>query len=244
MAPSILIVNDDGPDSPGLAVLRDSIKLVWPTAKPVVIVPAKPMSGISMAVSDQGWNDPDAIQPSQIDADFWTVAETPVEIIYRAFTKMDQFTGRPWDIVMSGVNPGANLGLDIFHSGTCGAAMIASTAFGCGAWAFSQDLPHSLMPVRDPSTVDLKYFDSAVRVLPDYLRTTSIRPGECFNINFPEQAYQGYKTAPQAHYSYHRPPPTSLIPRAAGEISDISAVSQGYVSITELALRVNTRMKY
>lgn len=235
---NILITNDDGIGSTGLEVLREAARRCYPSSSITTIVPETQKSGASMSTSP-GWEAWKTTKPIEYGSQFFSVDLSPADLITKAFLQHEEFHPKSWDLVLVGINPGMNLGFDVFHSGTCGIAMIAATAFGTAAWAFSADVPN--IHVVDQERED---FDAADRVVRDFMRKTSVNAGECFNVNVPKHPTQGYRTTEVAHYSYHRRPPIRVVPRARNEESDITAVERGFVSITELRLRVNKGLSY
>lgn len=243
MTVQILVTSDDGPEATGLQVLLDSIQLVWPGAKPVTIVPSNPVSGTAMSLTP-GWEAYMKAEAKELAPRVFSVDLTPTDIIYRAFLQREEFSGRDWDLVLVGCNHGANLGFDVFHSGTCGAAMTAARAFGTAAFAFSQDFPVDKVDQIVQAKVDRNLFRTAEKVIPDFLRKQAPDAGVCWNVNIPEEAQRGYKQTKVAHYSYHRTPPTKMVPRAAVEDNDIHHLTQGWVTVSPLELRVNPNLKF
>jgi 5'-nucleotidase len=133
----ILLTNDDGYDAPGLLALFSALR-DWPDVELTVIAPAEPRSGIGHAVSP-------SVRWRQRDADgigaVYAVDGTPADCVRVA----RELTGQPWpDRVISGINRGSNLGVDIYPSGTVAAAREAAI-HGIPAVAVSQlvktDLP-------------------------------------------------------------------------------------------------------
>jgi len=242
MSLNILITSDDGPEATGLSVLREAVKKVWTNCKPVVIVPSRQQSGSGFNLSP-GWDAYKTAPATQIESDVWTVDLTPVDVIYRAHYLREEFSNRDWDLVLVGCNAGVNLGTDVFHSGTCAAAMVAAKLLGTCAYAFSQDIPNVNENFTKPN-LDRTYFTTAERIIPDFLRKQAPDAGNCLSINFPEETKKGYKDCKTAHYSYHRPPPTSLVPRSAKEVSDIQYLSEGWVTVSQLDLRVNPNLRF
>jgi 5'-nucleotidase len=237
----ILITGDDGPEATGIKVLRDHARQAYPQARIVQVTTEKQHSGASFSCSP-GWERWKTTVPTRIDDNTYTLDLTPCDIITRLFLLPDPITDQPWDLVMSGVNHGSNVGTDIFLSATCSMAMMASSFYGAAAFAFSQDLPTE-EGIFD-GALNRRHFASADRVLPEFLRSTQGNAGECWNVNFPVLATQGYKSTKAAHYSRYRTPPTSLVPRAQEESSDVVHLAQGFVTITQLLLRVNPPMQY
>lgn len=108
----ILISNDDGVYAPGLKVLAQELATI---AEVVVVAPDRNRSGASNSLT---LNAP--ITVKQIDNGFYSVEGTPTDCVHLALTGLfDQ----DFDIVVSGINDGANLGDDILYSGTVAAAM-------------------------------------------------------------------------------------------------------------------------
>jgi 5'-nucleotidase len=106
----ILLVNDDGIESPGLDALRGSLTdhEIW------VVAPESERSGASHALTLS-----DPIRTRQVAERAFAVRGTPADCILIALQHM--FTEPP-DLVISGINRGANAGADLIYSGTAAAA--------------------------------------------------------------------------------------------------------------------------
>ncbi|GAA3667978.1 5'-nucleotidase [Lentzea atacamensis] len=116
-----LITNDDGIDSPGLLTLASAA--VSCGLDVVVAAPATQSSGTSASVaaaSDTGRVVSERRTLPGLDAEAYAVAAHPALITLIACR--GGFGGKP-DLVLSGVNLGANVGRAILHSGTVGAAL-------------------------------------------------------------------------------------------------------------------------
>jgi 5'-nucleotidase len=116
-----LITNDDGIDSPGLLTLASAA--VSCGLDVVVAAPATQSSGTSASVaaaSDTGRVVSERRTLPGLDAEAFAVAAHPALITLIACR--GGFGGKP-DLVLSGVNLGANVGRAILHSGTVGAAL-------------------------------------------------------------------------------------------------------------------------
>lgn len=108
----ILISNDDGVHAPGLEALYQELKSL---AKEVVVVaPDRNLSGASSSLT---LTNPLRLQ--QHKNGFYSVNGTPTDCVHLA---INQLLSSPPDIVVAGVNHGANLGDDTFYSGTVSAA--------------------------------------------------------------------------------------------------------------------------
>lgn len=116
-----LITNDDGIDSPGLAVLASAA--LEAGLDVVVAAPATQASGTSASVAAAGEDGRVASERRSLpglDVEAYAVAAHPGLISLIACR--GGFGGKP-DLVLSGVNLGANVGRAILHSGTVGAAL-------------------------------------------------------------------------------------------------------------------------
>ena len=122
----ILISNDDGYQAPGIIALYEALKDV---AQVEVIAPEQNNSAKSNALT---LNTP--LQVTLAANGFRFLNGTPADCVHVALTGLLGY--RP-DLVVSGINNGANMGDDTIYSGTVGAAMEAYL-FGIPAIAFSQ----------------------------------------------------------------------------------------------------------
>jgi len=127
----ILLSNDDGYLASGLLALYEAL---LPLAKITVVAPEQNHSGASNSLTLQR---PLSIQKAQSgpQSGFIYINGTPTDCVHIALTSLLQ--QKP-DLVVSGINQGANMGEDVFYSGTVAAA-IEGTMFGIPAFAFSQD---------------------------------------------------------------------------------------------------------
>ena len=122
---NILITNDDGWDAPGLAILRSVAQgfgNVWSVA------PLHPMSGISHQIT---FERPLALVQTGYQS--FSLDGTPADCTRIGLTQLQV----SFDWVLSGINNGGNLGLDVFVSGTVAAAR-ESALLGVPAIALSQ----------------------------------------------------------------------------------------------------------
>jgi 5'-nucleotidase len=105
----LLLTNDDGVDAPGLAALREAARGL---GRGVVVAPCGPFSGCGHRVTtDQ------PIAVTRLRDDRFAVDGTPADCVRLALHHLVAEVG--W--VLSGVNAGGNLGMDIHHSGTVAA---------------------------------------------------------------------------------------------------------------------------
>jgi 5'-nucleotidase len=121
----ILVSNDDGYFAPGLAALAEAMRAF---GEVVVVAPERNRSGASNSLTlDRPLN------VSLQGNGFHAVSGTPTDCVHIALTGL---SGAPFDLVVSGINSGPNMGDDTIYSGTVAAAMEAYL-FGVPAIAFS-----------------------------------------------------------------------------------------------------------
>jgi 5'-nucleotidase len=116
----ILLTNDDGIDSVGLHVLARAMR---PFGDVVVVAPDREFSGAGAALGALHLIQP-TVRRAHIDGidESWAVDGPPALCVM--FSRLGAF-GPPFDLIVSGINPGANVGRSVYHSGTIGAALTA-----------------------------------------------------------------------------------------------------------------------
>lgn len=123
----VLITNDDGIDSPGLRALCDFASTL---GEVTVCAPKREQSGKSHSIDIH--NRFEIVKREYEGAlAAYSVDSTPADCVRFAFDTLG-----PFDLVLSGVNNGVNVGWDIAYSGTCG-AVFESYFFSTPAVAFS-----------------------------------------------------------------------------------------------------------
>ena len=226
----ILLSNDDGYEAPGLVCLASHLAGI---AHVTVVAPDRNRSGASNSLTLD-----DPIRATYMPNGFIRVDGTPTDCVHLAITGL--LETEP-DIVISGINSGANLGDDVLYSGTVAAAM-EGRFLGLPAMAVS-------LLGQDP-----KHFDTAARVVCQLLGSLAEAPlpvDTILNINVPDLPFEhlsGLQTTRLGHRHKAEPVIKSLDPRGreiywvgppgeeqqAGPDTDFHAVRQGYVSITPL----------
>ena len=164
----ILLTNDDGVNAPGLKSL-ERIAAALGAARITVVAPETDQSGVAHSLS---LNDP--LRLRQIGPDRYAVKGTPTDCVIMAMRRL--FDGKRPDLVLSGVNRGANLGEDVLYSGTVAAAM-EGAMLGIPAIAFSQ--------VR---VKDKLHWETAAAFAPQVIRKLVSLPwpkGVLMSVNFP-----------------------------------------------------------
>jgi len=235
----ILIANDDGYLAPGLAALAEACRGLGEID---VIAPEQNASGTSNALSlNRPLSVYEAVGTQQ--AGFRYVNGTPSDSVHVALTGL--LPHRP-DLVVSGINQGANMGDDTLYSGTVAAAM-EGYLFGVPAIAFSQ------------AEKGWTHLDAAARVARAVIESVLplIKPGEplavpwLLNVNIPNRPDaeqlpwvttrlgRRHASSPVIHQTNPRGEPIYWIgpagdAREAGPGTDFHAVANGQVSITPL----------
>nr|MCU0240311.1 5'/3'-nucleotidase SurE [Pyrinomonadaceae bacterium] len=123
----ILITNDDGIHSKGIAELE---KALTPIADVFVVAPDSEMSGAAHSLTLAR-----PLRIRQIDERHWTVDGTPTDCVVLALHQILSAKEKP-HICVSGINHGPNLGEDVTYSGTVAGAL-ESTILGVTGIAFS-----------------------------------------------------------------------------------------------------------
>jgi len=166
----ILLTNDDGFLSPGITLFAAALREAG--HRVLVLAPDVNRSGVSHAISY--FDKPCML--SRLNDDTWSCSGTPVDCVILALlggvTGYEKFVP---DMVISGINRGANLGTDITYSGTASAARQASLV-GFPGFAFSL--------VEDGDTW---YWESAIKFIIDKLNEIKDfwKPQTFINVNIP-----------------------------------------------------------
>ena len=164
----ILVVNDDGIDSPGIAELA---RIASGFGDVRVVAPATQCSGMSQHVTVRGDLELRRIKDYPVaEAEAWSLTGTPADCVRAA---LDHLYDEAPDLVLSGINDGYNIGKEILYSGTIGAAMEA-LANGVPAMAFSAERYDDLR--------------ASAHFIPEILKgllKESIEPWELWNVNLP-----------------------------------------------------------
>ena len=228
----ILISNDDGYLAPGLGVLVKSLQAL---GKIIVVAPERNRSGSSNSLTLDR-----PLSLRQASNGFYYVNGTPTDCVHLLVTGMMDF--KP-DIIVSGINSGANMGDDTIYSGTVAAAMEG----------YLLGLPSFAISLAGKSAI---HFDSAGKVAHNLVKrfaplSISEKEPLLLNINVPDIPYaelanmqltrlgrrhQAEKVlkqvSPRNEPIYWVGPPGDVAD--AGPGTDFYAVSHNSVSITPL----------
>ena len=161
----IVVTNDDGYDQPGLTAL---IGALAPLGEITVIAPATPQSNVGHRVTMK-----DPIRVERGADGMYVVHATPADCARLAVRQL----APDMDWLVAGINPGANLGSDVYQSGTVAAAREAAI-LGVRAVAVSQYIAAGWTPDWTAAR------RQTARCLPKIMQLT-LSPGQFWNINLP-----------------------------------------------------------
>ena len=216
---NILLVNDDGIDSPALHVLAKALK---DEHELTIIAPDGERSGFSQSMTFKGELD---VEEREIigleDVNAYATSGTPADCTKLGLLLLCK---TPPDLVISGINLGYNIGNDIGYSGTCGAALEASMA-GVRAIAASQYMTGPLE------------FDRAAQFMAGFVKSymeLDIPPEIMVNINFSIDYGEYYYLVEK-----HSEKKWTYCLRGRGFIDahttgDAEYIKQGYISISPI----------
>ena len=165
----ILLTNDDGIYAPGLWALYKRFTMRHSVT---VVAPDRERSAVGHAIT---LDRPLRVNRVQVDGGFkgYSVTGTPADCIKLGILEILEV--RP-DLAISGINPGANVGININYSGTVAAAREASLY---GIPALSVSLQGNSIEGYDDSA-------AFIEKLTDYIIKNRLPFGTFLNVNFPE----------------------------------------------------------
>ena len=236
----ILLTNDDGILAPGIAAMY---RALLPLGEVYVVAPESGQSAAAHAITVQK---PIAVSRIHVHNEFYghSVDGRPVDCVKLGIQEL--IGARP-DVVVSGINDGANVSINVLYSGTVAAA--ADGAF-FGIPSFAVSMAHG-------EELD---FDRAARIALVLIRAfldRGLTGGQLININIPRLeggnpkgvrvAAQAIQTMDDKYVSFKGPDKRMYywLDGDFGEIrdvdSDLKAVSEGYVVITPLHFNLTDR---
>lgn len=226
----ILVSNDDGIHAPGIQCLARHLRTV---ADVRVVAPDRDRSGASNSLTLVH-----PLRAQELENGDMGVDGTPTDCVHLAITGL---LDREPDLVISGINAGANMGDDVLYSGTVAAAM-EGRFLGLPALAVSLVGPR------------MQHYDAAARVvlnLLDRLHRVPLPAATILNVNVPDLPFEeirGVQATRLGHRHKSEPVVKASDPRGrpiywvgpagpeqdAGPGTDFFAVREGYVSVTPI----------
>ena len=236
----ILLTNDDGYHATGLKVLETIAATlsddIW------VVAPADEQSGAGHSLTLSR-----PLRVRKFGAKRYAVAGTPTDAVMMALARI--MKDSPPDLILSGVNRGANLAEDVTYSGTVSAAMEGALA-GVRSIALSQVYSREGMGDSVPFEAAAAWGERVLRPLLD----APLAPRTLVNVNFPvgsAESVKGIRVVGQGLRDYGRLKiVTNTDPRGydyhwfslSGTVetpmqaTDLEAVADGYIAVTPLHL--------
>ncbi|RKZ32479.1 5'/3'-nucleotidase SurE [bacterium] len=241
---AILLVNDDGIYSPGLLALYKKFRDEYDV---VIVAPDREQSSVGHAIT---LSDPVRIHEVIQDGKFfgYAVSGTPADCVKLAVRVILK---RPPNLIISGINQGANVGASLIYSGTVSAAT-EGTMLSIPSIAVSLD---TRRPDADFSIAAEFTLEIAKKVL-----KFGLPAGVSLNINIPalpREKIKGIRITRQAityfdDFFERRIDPQgrtyywmsgTMVEIDRGEDSDLMALKEGYISITPIKYNL-TAMEY
>lgn len=232
----ILLTNDDGIHAPGLAVLEKIAAQfsddVW------ICAPSEEQSGAGHSLT---LNHPVRLQ--KFAERRFAVTGTPTDSVTMG---LRQVLDSPPDLILSGVNRGANLGDDVTYSGTASAAMEGALA-GIRSIALSQVISPDTRGTDQEFAQALEWAPKVIEPLID----APFGNRTFLNVNFPPKGAQGIRITRQGFHDYSRgsvvegTDPRGLryfwfglhpIEHTLDHGTDLEAIDDRYVTVTPLQL--------
>jgi 5'-nucleotidase len=237
--PRILVTNDDGVESPGLIALAEAFAAL---GEVVCVAPDSDRSGVSHSISVRHTVTVARVEGRNVPT--YACSGMPADCV--VLGSYEFFDGAP-DLVVSGINRGANLADDISYSGTVGAAVEGLLVGAGGAIAVS-------LASSWPEVARVHNWDVAAAIAIDAARAMLAEPlpeGTFLNINVPNVTgaeLKGVRYTRQGRKRYRDRLARTDEPDAPGFYwvwgvhertdafadADMLAVDEGYASISPL----------
>ena len=237
----VLLTNDDGIHAPGLMALRRALD---PDHRVHVVAPEVEMSAVGHAIT---LSSPLRVRRVNREGAFFghAVSGTPADCVKIA---VQELLKTPPDVVLSGINLGANVGVNVLYSGTVSAATE-------GAFLGIRSAAISLDALREP---DFRFAASFARELIRYLCENGLREGTALNVNIPSLPPSGIagvavtrqgisrfeerfdrRIDPRGNTYYWLSGETPVEPEAPD--TDGAALKRGYITITPIHYDLTSR---
>jgi len=161
----ILLTNDDGYDAENIKSIYKELSVnheVW------IVAPKNNCSGMSAAISYLN-----EIEVIKLDERIYAVDGTPADCSYLGLLSIFDFE---FDIVISGINHGANIGNDVLYSGTVGAAIGGRNL----------KYPPIAISVASYAAKDIDFISKKSVELIENIVLSNMLSGKVININFPD----------------------------------------------------------
>jgi 5'-nucleotidase len=234
----ILITNDDGYNADGIIYLKKALDDLGET---FVVAPHYEKSGTSHALTLN-----DAVRIRSFGDNVYSVTGFPADCVYAG---INGILKRKPDLIVSGINKGANIGLDMYYSGTV--AGVRQGIIDGVAKGFSVSL------AAEKNGKDFFWEDAAAfsKKLAEKLLNSDYKGAGFLNLNYPNissEKIKGVKVTRMGSLHYVQEVQKRLDPRGGeyfwlwggysdskqDEDTDINAIKEGYISITPSLLDI------
>lgn len=236
---NVLLTNDDGINHPGLKKLAQELKQKH---RVIIIAPENQRSACSHNITIHS-----PIRFKKLGEDIYSSDGYPADCVKFA---VKGFINDKIDFVISGINEGPNMGIDVFYSGTVAAAreglinQIPSMAFSLNCWGESCNFDYAA--------------EKACEII-DIFKEKYYNNNEMFNVNFPSNnGYKGIKMTKLGTRVYkevvinRKDPMGKEYYWLGGDFpdyepakdTDFMAVEEGFISITPLGLNLTDLETY
>ena len=234
---NILVTNDDGINSKGLWALAKAMSRV---GQVFVIAPDKERSGVGSCLSFRSDINIEEVLSSIPGVSAFAIDGTPSDCVMLGIHRMSQ---KKLDLVVSGINPGPNIGRDIQYSGTVMATLQ-------GYYEKIPSIAVSLFPQKNTDELNFDFAAEITEKLALNIKTGKLKTDAILNVNVPNisrERIKGILITRTADTGYVKPsriqgekvmnytslPDYSRISSDATD-TDIWAINAGYVSISPL----------
>jgi 5'-nucleotidase len=231
-----LLTNDDGIFAPGLAAMEKALRKLGDV---VVVAPATEQSGVGHSIT--------FLTPLMAKDAFdgerqrgWAVEGSPADCVKLAIAK---FCPREPDLLVSGINGGLNVGINVLYSGTVAAATEGALH---GIPSVAVSLEYDEHPRVDRAA------EIALGVIEQLLDRDAFRNHKLYNLNIPTAATRGESTLRMvpmgvarwpAEFEERRDPKGRRYYWASGtppvtfpHETDLTAIHEGHVTLTPLSI--------
>ena len=229
----ILITNDDGINAPGIKLLAEWARTV---GEVTVVAPKVEQSGMSHAIQ---FVEPIEIKrvPLMDGVEAWQMDSTPADCVRFGVLGLN----RQYDLVLSGINRGVNVGVDLVYSGTV-AAIFEAARLGLNGIAFST--------FPDSQEFAAQYFQEVYSFIND---SRLFEKNLIFNVNIPDEVQGIHLTYQGSQYfsDEFKKCDGDMYMQVGHKIDDVCpddikrdtvAIHKGYISVTPL-LSTRTNME-
>ena len=221
----ILITNDDGINAPGIRMLAEWAKTI---GEVTVVAPKVEQSGMSHAIQ--------FVEPIEIKrvnlidgVEAWSMDSTPADCVRFGVLGLE----RQYDLILSGINRGVNVGVDLVYSGTV-AAIFEAARLGHRGIAFST--------FPDSQEFASQYFSDVYKFITD---RDLFSKNLIYNVNIPDEVKGMHLTYQGSQYfsDVFKKTEGDMYIQVGHRIEDVCpddikrdtvAIHKGYISITPL----------